>query len=81
VFDPDLGVRAVAWAVDNLWVLGLDNAGQAVIQGYDADGDAGRLIVLGDDSACGIAAAPDSTLWVAYPDRRFESIALFESSP
>jgi hypothetical protein len=74
-FDPEEGVRAIAWADGYLWALGLDPAGQAVIEGFADDGGATRILSLGDDSACGLGAA-GGVLWIAYPDRRFESIDL-----
>lgn len=80
VFDPDRGVKAVAWADGWLWALGPDLDGEAVVQGFGDDGGATRFFTLPDNSACGLAAAGD-TLWVAYPDRRFEPIDLSAKGP
>ena len=74
-FDPDTGVRAVAWSPGWLWKLGLDTEGNAVIEGHADDGSATQRIDLADDSACGLAY-DGAALWVAYPDRRFESVPI-----
>jgi hypothetical protein len=80
VFDPDRGARAVAWADGRLWVLGPAVDGAMVIAGFADDGGATRIIELADDSACGLTAR-GGTLWVAYPDRRFEAIRLQQGRP
>jgi len=74
-FDPDTGVRAIAWHDGWLWALGRNAAGDAVVQGFADDGGVTRYLTLSDSTACGLAPADDG-LQVAYPDRRFELIPL-----
>jgi len=73
LFDPATGVRAVTWLDGWLWALGLDQDGQAVVQGFDRAGNVTRFFTLSDSTACGLTAVAD-TLLVAYPDRRFAPI-------
>lgn len=74
-FDPDDGVRAIAWHDGWMWALGRTAAGAAIVQGFADDGAVTRYITLDDSTACGLAPAPDG-LRVAYPDRRFALLPL-----
>jgi hypothetical protein len=74
-FDPDTGIRAIAWHNGWLWALGRNPAGEAVVQGFADDGGVTRYLTLPDSTACGLAPTDDG-LRVAYPDRRFELLSL-----
>lgn len=74
-FDPDHGIRAIAWMGGRMWALGSTATGTAIVQGFDDDGGVTRYITLPDSTACGLAATPNG-LQVAYPDRRFELLPL-----
>lgn len=74
-FDPDTGVRAIAWHDGWLWALGRNAAGDAVVQGFADDGGVTRYLTLSDSTACGLAPTDDG-LRIAYPDRRFELLPL-----
>jgi len=74
-FDPDTGVRAIAWLDGWMWVLGRTATGAAALQGFNDTGGFTRYITLSDSTACGLAPTADG-LRLAYPDRRFELLPL-----
>lgn len=73
LFDPAAGILAVTWLDGWLWALGLDQVGQAVVQGLRDDGSATRFLTLDDATACGLTVLDDELI-AAYPDRRFEAV-------
>lgn len=74
LFAPETGILAVTWSGGYLWALGLDPAGQAVIQGVSLeDAYTTRFIPLDDATACGLTTL-HGHLVVAHADRRFEII-------
>ena len=74
-FDPATGTRAITWADGRLWGLGLNSVGDEMVIGDCGDDPPSTIIGISDDSACGLTARND-TLWVAYPDRRFQAIPI-----
>ncbi len=73
-FATDPGVIAAAWSPGWLWKLGFDENGNTLILGHDGGGNT-YSIVIQDVQASGISVVDDQ-LWVSYPDRSFEAIAL-----